>query len=268
MCCAWRGACVPLDGTIGVVALVTSTTAYCLTAETGLAVALHGDVSRTRSGAAVCVPGLVVSPNWVGAPVTFDCGVLVIGSFATIDLRSGLVFDSAQSLRASRRVWPSLGDVAATVGVEALSGAEARLGSRIDAVLHSLVVGDEASVQLAVGRLIGFGPGLTPSGDDALVSMLAAFRQQRWTGAEGLRTAVEQSRRHTGFVSATMLNLAVSGHFDEAITDVLTADDELTATRAVRRLLRTGASSGADMLFGLLAGLRFAAAHCMIGVAA
>ncbi|GAA3216198.1 DUF2877 domain-containing protein [Oerskovia jenensis] len=108
----------------------------------------------------------------------------------------------------------------------------------------------------AVRRLVGAGPGTTPTGDDLLVGMLA-----------GLLAGADRSRAHR--LGATVLGLlhrttrasrhelaaAVDGRFGEALRDVVTTLTEPGATpdavlRPAARLATWGASSGRDQAHG------------------
>ena len=130
-------------------------------------------------------------------------------------------------------------------------------------------------------RLVGFGPGLTPAGDDLLCGVLVGRRAAgNDAGAAELGAAVRRAlsdpRRTTAF-SAQLLRLAAAGHACLEVLAVLTAlrrgaarpapagaagDPRLpqatqaTMTTATRRLCRIGHTSGPALAAGLLAGLR------------
>jgi hypothetical protein len=122
---------------------------------------------------------------------------------------------------------------------------------------HELAVG-------AMHRLIGWGEGLTPAGDDFLVGHLAA-----WTGVaqddderrflDRLCAFILASERRTTPISAHLLRLAVQGHFSAVIDnlrDALVCEGRSDrVSMAVDHALDQGATSGADMVSGLLAGL-------------
>jgi len=113
---------------------------------------------------------------------------------------------------------------------------------------------------------IGSGGGSTPSGDDALLGMLAA-----WTaclGAHpachdtlvGFRDAIHDIRlwERTTLASAQMLEAGASGSFPEplcALTSSLKCKpgDSITLERAMDRVLELGASSGQFFLMGFAA---------------
>lgn len=144
--------------------------------------------------------------------------------------------------------------------VGALGRAAAR--SLADVVL---ALGDGASHRAVVAAipLIGLGPGATPSGDDLLVGLAAglaatehalapAFAAGVAEAAPGLTTSVAECYLfHAG-------RLEFSERVHDAAMAVLTGPDA-GLERAVRSALAWGASSGADLLVGLLIGIQAAA---------
>lgn len=133
--------------------------------------------------------------------------------------------------------------------------------------LHTLLLvrGEPANLDAAVRRLVGAGPGLTPSGDDALVGLMAALHrgghgQPAATRAFGaLGAAVARHLERTSDVSAHHLALASTGHTSEPLTELLDAlVGEAPATdvrRRTREVLEVGATSGGDALLGVITGL-------------
>jgi hypothetical protein len=116
-------------------------------------------------------------------------------------------------------------------------------------------------------RIVGLGPGLTPSGDDVLAGLLVALRAlgasvqhgdtalwlADWLGAAV--TADADTRTTT--LAATLLHCAAEGQASAEATAVLRGVAGLDPLGpAVRRLLAAGHTSGADLAFGLLAGCR------------
>jgi hypothetical protein len=114
-------------------------------------------------------------------------------------------------------------------------------------------------------RLIGWGEGLTPAADDFLVGVVAALdvlacedpRRQSFLAA--LTAAVRRNASRTTPVAAHVLRLAAGAHHPEALLrlrDALLADENGTSlAAALEGVLAIGASSGADTVSGLLAGL-------------
>lgn len=124
---------------------------------------------------------------------------------------------------------------------------------------------DAPVLEPAVARLIGAGPGLTPSGDDVLVGLLAALSRGGlgcpWATAafDHVGEIVSRHAHRTTDISAHYLRLAARGHVGELLTDLV--DSLVTGIPAealldrVSDVLSVGASSGADALLGVLAGL-------------
>lgn len=119
-------------------------------------------------------------------------------------------------------------------------------------------------VEQAVRRLIGFGSGLTPAGDDALIGLLAVLDRRRDEPGTprvltGLHAAIQRHLHRTTDVSAHYLRLALEGHFGESLEDLLDAIDAQApvATLHTRTtdVLSLGSTSGSDTVRGLLVGL-------------
>ena len=113
-------------------------------------------------------------------------------------------------------------------------------------------------------RLIGLGPGLTPSGDDVLVGIEAALHALDRPTAGFLARALGDVEDRTTAVAATLLLHAAAGEFAERLQVLLRAllgPDDGTIAAAVDRAAAWGATSGTDCLLGVLIGLD-AAAGC------
>ena len=110
-----------------------------------------------------------------------------------------------------------------------------------------------------VHPMLGWGSGLTPSGDDFLAGLALVFA--RWPGLlppdSGwpalLNDLVQAAFRRTTTLSASLLELAAVGQADERL--ILAADHLLcglhTTSQAVEALAGWGNSSGADALLGM-----------------
>ncbi len=138
----------------------------------------------------------------------------------------------------------------------------ARAGQALALLRLAVETGDEPRAANAAGRLIGLGPGLTPSGDDALVGFLAALHATGHPMAGFATGALGDISARTTAVAATLLRHAAAGAFAECVHDLLAGlldPDRLTATPAMERAAARGASSGIDCLVGVLDGLDAAA---------
>ena len=118
-----------------------------------------------------------------------------------------------------------------------------------------------AAARTAVHRLIGLGPGLTPSGDDVIAGMLLALHA---TGQPDLAAAlaglVETAPTgRTSPLSRAFLEVACEGLPSaamHAVIDVLLRGDPAALPEAVDQLTGIGHTSGWDMLAGAVLGLR------------
>ena len=112
-------------------------------------------------------------------------------------------------------------------------------------------------------NLLGLGHGLTPSGDDfigAIFFALAHAPRDPWRAdMPAMQARIHQAAQTaTNAISAALLDDLIAGRSYRALHELLAAlqdDDAATIHHATQALLRVGASSGADMLAGLLLAL-------------
>jgi hypothetical protein len=106
--------------------------------------------------------------------------------------------------------------------------------------------------------LVGLGPGLTPSGDDFLVGLMAASRALANPTCD---LAAVMNRLLPSLAGATtdqsyfMLKAAAAGHYPQGLVELVAAVVAGDADRtrlSTGRLLDLGATSGQDMLAGAL----------------
>ncbi|MBS1253628.1 MAG: hypothetical protein MAG451_02680 [Anaerolineales bacterium] len=117
--------------------------------------------------------------------------------------------------------------------------------------------GNERALTEAVRGLLGFGPGLTPAGDDCLLGVLAA-RRMSGEPARILKTLVGDLAGRTTALSAAFLREACNGRFAgqwHHLRDALAAKQAALIEASLRRILAYGASSGADALGGWVIGM-------------
>lgn len=108
-------------------------------------------------------------------------------------------------------------------------------------------------------KLIGFGSGLTPSGDDLIAGFLLARNRYRDLpplpyDLDGFNQAlVELAYQKTTLLSANLIECSTLGQADERL--ILALDGVLAGTldpaSCAKLLLRWGNSSGADALLGM-----------------
>ncbi|MFI7447755.1 DUF2877 domain-containing protein [Nonomuraea sp. NPDC049714] len=178
------------------------------------------------------------------------------------------------SLRA-RRWWdpaPPLGEVdpralaSLSRAFQAERGAPGLAGhDAVELLAASCASGWLLGAVTAAERLVGLGPGLTPSGDDVLAGLLVTLRHLG--AATGVERAVRlggwlaaavtfDARTRTTPLSATLLHCAARG---EACPEVIAVLRGLAGRQplesALRRLHGLGHTSGADLAQGVAIGL-------------
>lgn len=147
----------------------------------------------------------------------------------------------------------------ATAGLMAIPAAPGRLSALRQAIART----DRRAAAIAARPLVGLGPGLTPSGDDALAGIEAALRALGHPAAGFLAMALDDVTERTTVVSTALLRHAARGEFTERIHLLLVAllgEDDTELPAAIARAIAWGATSGRDCLIGVIAGLDAAAA--------
>ena len=129
------------------------------------------------------------------------------------------------------------------------------------------LVPEERTEQFAkqVVKLIGYGKGLTPDGDDYLLGYLAALSPWQLTPEllahqNRLQSLIKPLLPRTTDISRHYLNRALDGHFSQPVSMLqqqLTSQAPTAAViNAAEQVMQFGASSGVDCLAGMLHGLR------------
>ena len=114
----------------------------------------------------------------------------------------------------------------------------------------------------AAGKMIGLGPGVTPSGDDILVGFLtglwstAGQNQTRLSFIRAFGNSLMQIAKQTNEISRTYLYHATHGQFSSSLSTLA----ESIATggpveKTMEASMQVGHSSGMDSVTGLLIGL-------------
>ena len=138
-----------------------------------------------------------------------------------------------------------------------------RAAARFDAIRSALERNHLRDLETAALRVLGLGEGLTPSGDDFLGGICFALKHapRRTWRAEfpsvlaAIRAAATTS---TNVISAALLSDLIEGSSYRAAHELvaaLQAGAPHEIERAARSLLGVGASSGADILAGVLVAL-------------
>lgn len=121
-------------------------------------------------------------------------------------------------------------------------------------------------VRQGASGLIGLGPGLTPSGDDLLIGFMAAtsvLSEPLGLSSDWYqrlhRELLTVARGRTNKLSITWMEYAQQGAVAEHIGrlfHVLVSEDARLLEGAALAVLKTGATSGADLLTGVILGSR------------
>ena len=142
----------------------------------------------------------------------------------------------------------------------AAAGVDGGLADRAGDLLAAALAGDATATRAHVGRLVGAGSGLTPSGDDALCAVLLVLHA---LGSDvALRTASPQvaaAWTATTSLSASLLEAATHGYAVPQVAALVragVAGDEPAAASALEAVLAIGHSSGRDLVAGLVGCLR------------
>ncbi|MBU4561336.1 DUF2877 domain-containing protein [bacterium] len=113
-----------------------------------------------------------------------------------------------------------------------------------------------------IKRLIGFGEGLTPSGDDFLVGLIASLHFLGNSESQHLLKKIKRiinlEKEKTTFLSGKFLEYACQGRFPETILYLIEAifsGSRQGTEKTARRCLDFGATSGRDTLLGIVGGL-------------
>jgi hypothetical protein len=115
-------------------------------------------------------------------------------------------------------------------------------------------------------RLVGWGEGLTPAGDDFLIGLIAGLgalardQSQRRELRRAVAAALRRATPRTTPIAAHYLQLAADGHYTEPLLRLrealLCQDDDQRVDSALHTALAVGGTSGADTVSGLLAALQ------------
>jgi len=124
-------------------------------------------------------------------------------------------------------------------------------------LLAAVQRGERRASEAAATSLVGLGAGLTPSGDDVLVGFTAALTVARDTLARPIARAAADAGARTTLIARTYLDHAARGEYAERVHDLtaaVAAGDEAQVVRG----MSWGATSGADLVLGILLGARAA----------
>lgn len=126
-----------------------------------------------------------------------------------------------------------------------------RLQSGIQQVFMAVRGQDAAAMSAAMTLLAGFGPGLTPAGDDCLLGLFYGLWVRGGNGS-WLRAIAEQAGPRTTTLSAQFLLAAADGEAVESwhhLVAAICTGEKNKVQKAAQAILAIGASSGYCALF-------------------
>ena len=127
--------------------------------------------------------------------------------------------------------------------------------------VEALADGDLTRATGWAQRLIGLGPGLTPSGDDFLTGFAAVCASpgtRVHTLLPWVQDVVRTAADRTNLISWTAMHEAAAGRVRESIVSLLTAvaaGDVAAVQSAARTVISIGSTSGTDIVGGMQAAL-------------
>lgn len=212
-----------------------------------------------------------------GDPVRVDATGITFGSWLITPARAwrpprvtpvpGLAPSAA--LEALATAWPGAAELGTWADAASAAGETPAL--RLDPTMPSSARRGlhAAAMRVAAGverpaSLVGLGPGLTPSGDDAVAGALLGLRLVRRTSRVGaLAAALAPALAATTDLSGSLLLAAAQGYAAPPVVELLTALSAGAPAPVLRRrvaaVLAIGHSSGADLLTGVHAALAVSA---------
>lgn len=121
---------------------------------------------------------------------------------------------------------------------------------------------EKDSIRSALLEWIGYGLGLTPSGDDFLVGILFANTINPILGENFLQVlrGLVREKKYTTDISTHYYMSAFENCYNDALLDMyhalMTADGKMIK-RSIYKILQFGHTSGCDMMAGILGGLNY-----------
>lgn len=236
------------------------------TLKTGMGFAVLGDCLRVGDATII---DLADADSWTAR--TFDPGRLL--PLGGVRARFWKTLTAFRSLPGSNGLSRALGVIAAPARNgegSTLSSSETALIDQASPAIQELAGACRARDMVRIARsglrLVGLGPGLTPSGDDYLGGLLftahclkAAYPTKFSWGIEPILDFLHRARPLTNRISHTVLFDLAHGHGPEPLHDLVNSFLEAeTAERlrcSVDRLTGIGHTSGWDMLAGALTGM-------------
>lgn len=273
---AWArqvGTRVPRTECVGTVLQTYSRACTIALSDEGIVVLLAPSAGMVAHGIRLIEPLAFETAMRSGDSVWLGVDRLTIGRSLIVQVRAADTWEA--ELRPGMALSPFAADTAEALRELAAGGelldfmlgrdGQSAICSIVGRVLPTLAVatqcGDVQAALQSLSTLVGLGPGLTPSGDDFIVGLLAglsigAATQSRRAFLHALCAGVSGMAAHTTPVSRQHLLDASELAFSERLSDVCLAvvrglPPAVLLARAAAQLA-VGASSGGDAMAGLV----------------
>jgi hypothetical protein len=139
------------------------------------------------------------------------------------------------------------------------------LTERLKVLSDGIQANGQSIDKKVVSQLIGLGSGLTPSGDDILLGLLAGFSLNQGSGLiqksslDQIKKEIQFHLKQTNIISQNYLRYATQGYFSSGIIDLLMgfsqSKNKAYLKDCVLNILKTGHTSGYDIMVGLFLSL-------------
>lgn len=137
-----------------------------------------------------------------------------------------------------------------------------RFLERINDFIMSINEKNKQKIYKSIKNLIGFGQGLTPSGDDFLVGFLSSFYFFELSDdllilKNYIKSTIFDLKENTNFLSKKFLEYALFDRYSEIILDFLNTlyEDKDSIIISFNDLLKFGCTSGFDIIIGIINGI-------------
>jgi len=150
-------------------------------------------------------------------------------------------------------------------GVIEINASGSRFGPAgvLDDLRVTLLENDRTGLEEVLAKIIGFGPGLTPSGDDVILGISlvrTVFGRARRGASDMWEAGVRNNLHKTSDLSAFFIKQALEGSAYEAVEHALfcmLTEEPCELKDAINRLLSVGAMSGCDIGLGMYLALNW-----------
>jgi hypothetical protein len=274
---------VPVAPNSMVTTLEASTGWLALGIRAGDVVNLAGDPENITIHFPSRAVSVVASPRSIYYPRIQSAEPIVISESAIFPMLH-LALESAVEHGIDEGFYPLLafaGQLLADSGIQVHSPPHAlnclcsQAYSAMCRLLTAIRLNDTKAISLSAKGLIGLGPGLTPSGDDAITGLLVSLALTlKAYGRDALVThpskgigslVLSIADYGTNTISQELLWYAARGEasspIEAVILDILSGSTN-SVRESTRKLISQGASSGVDQLWGILLGIPLAFDVC------